>query len=638
LNGGAAANGLFDFRFSLYDAGTNGALVAGPLTVGAVPVNRGVFTASLDFGSGAFNAGDRWLEIAVGFKEAGAFTSLAPRQALTPVPMALYSASAATAAKYGGAVSSSQLTGPIPSALMPSGLLTNGATGASLAGLFSGSGAGLTNCQMPADVVGPIIGRFAPTSPLWYNTFWDTAGADPLIPVTDAGIRAIAQKWRANGMQAAGWKILWIDDCWGQAARDAHDNLQPNPTNFPSGLQSLTAYLHSLGFKAGIYTAHSAYTPAGYVGTDDAHVVSDVAWFAAQGFDAIKVDVCSSLGTTTDYVKNTTRLFSNAIMISGRDMLLLFTANSYAPDLQWSLPADCAKEANVWQDAQAWAPDLAKLVALATFCSQTNGWAQTPGHYGQLTSVPPHWDTNQLASYVSLSAICGAAMEMCDASLPPNPYVWLTNAEVLAIHQDPAAICGSVAWSNRLVELWSRPLGSQASGAEALLAVNLSPTNQTVGLPVYLVFGTNLPIALRDVWNHAALGIVTNYWTNTLAPGRTILARAWIATNNLGVAGSPGGTLAALNSVASYGSNLSAPVNITPRSVPFNWTNCVGANVTVYIDTDGTSSSGTLSINGAVVCFNAVAGKFLTISLQPGEYFTYASTIGLPASVTYKPW
>ena len=91
---GVPAQGLFDFRFALYDAGNY--QIGSTLTNAAVTVSNGLFTVSLDFGASAFNSDGRWLEIAVR-TGANAFTTLSPRQALTAAPYAVQAASASQA-------------------------------------------------------------------------------------------------------------------------------------------------------------------------------------------------------------------------------------------------------------------------------------------------------------------------------------------------------------------------------------------------------------------------------------------------------------------------------------------------------------------------------------------------------------
>jgi hypothetical protein len=87
---GAPANGHYDLTFTLYDAVSGGAQVGPVLTTNAVTVSDGLFTVGLDFGTGAFAGNARWLEIAVQTNGGSVFTSLLPRQAMDPVPYALY--------------------------------------------------------------------------------------------------------------------------------------------------------------------------------------------------------------------------------------------------------------------------------------------------------------------------------------------------------------------------------------------------------------------------------------------------------------------------------------------------------------------------------------------------------------------
>jgi len=115
LNDGAdPASGNYDLRFTLYDAGTNGN-VFGSLTNTATAVSNGLFLVTLDFG-GVFNGSNYWLEIAARTNGNSAFTTLSPRQQLTPTPYAIYAANAgsaatATTASSANSVSAANITG-----------------------------------------------------------------------------------------------------------------------------------------------------------------------------------------------------------------------------------------------------------------------------------------------------------------------------------------------------------------------------------------------------------------------------------------------------------------------------------------------------------------------------------------------
>lgn len=90
-----AANGLYDLKFTLYDALSGGAQLGPLVTPNAVAVSNGFFAVALDFGVGVFDGNARWLEVAVRTNGDSTFVVLSPRQALTPVPYALFAPNSA---------------------------------------------------------------------------------------------------------------------------------------------------------------------------------------------------------------------------------------------------------------------------------------------------------------------------------------------------------------------------------------------------------------------------------------------------------------------------------------------------------------------------------------------------------------
>jgi hypothetical protein len=93
-DGGTPANGLYDFELKLYDALSGGSPVGGTVTLGDVTVTAGLFTVQLDFGN-VFDGMALYLDIGVRpGASVGAYTALAPRQALTATPYAVYASKA----------------------------------------------------------------------------------------------------------------------------------------------------------------------------------------------------------------------------------------------------------------------------------------------------------------------------------------------------------------------------------------------------------------------------------------------------------------------------------------------------------------------------------------------------------------
>jgi hypothetical protein len=78
-----------DFQFTLWDAASRGNQIGQLVQVDGVDVANGLFSVQLDFGAPAFG-GERWLEISVRTPAgAGAFSTLAPRQAVTASPYSI---------------------------------------------------------------------------------------------------------------------------------------------------------------------------------------------------------------------------------------------------------------------------------------------------------------------------------------------------------------------------------------------------------------------------------------------------------------------------------------------------------------------------------------------------------------------
>lgn len=125
---GGSANGNYEFQFSLFDALTGGNPVGTVNALAPVAVKEGLFTATLDFGSSAFDGKPRWLQI--GVRTNGSVLDhviLTPRQPITASPYAIFAANvpdgSITSAKIAnGAISNAKL-GPISRLSSPDGNL-----------------------------------------------------------------------------------------------------------------------------------------------------------------------------------------------------------------------------------------------------------------------------------------------------------------------------------------------------------------------------------------------------------------------------------------------------------------------------------------------------------------------------------
>ena len=128
-----------------------------------------------------------------------------------------------------------------------------------------------------------------------YNTWYQYGKV-----VTEAGVLAQARKMETDGLLAAGYNILTIDDGWqgtSPAQRAAGAPMTWNPARFPHGIPWLASQLKSMGFKLGIYTAIGYRTcwDHGYGGAGSyGRYQHDADTFASWGISSPATTSCSA--------------------------------------------------------------------------------------------------------------------------------------------------------------------------------------------------------------------------------------------------------------------------------------------------------------------------------------------------------
>ena len=122
------------------------------------------------------------------------------------------------------------------------------------------------------------------TPPMGWNSWNKFAGR-----ITADDVRTMADAMISSGMSKVGYNYINIDDTW-EAGRDAQGNILTNK-KFPD-MKALADYVHSKGFKIGIYSSPGPLTCAGYTASFG-HEVQDAKQYAAWGIDYLKYDLCS---------------------------------------------------------------------------------------------------------------------------------------------------------------------------------------------------------------------------------------------------------------------------------------------------------------------------------------------------------
>lgn len=193
---GAPANGTFDFRFSLWDAGTGGTQIGDPVSISALPVANGQLSAALDFGLDAFAGGARWIEIAVrSSASTNAPTILTPRQQVGALPYALYSLASPPPLNY----PADHLTGKAPDALLGDNIprLMNGKLPDSL---LSGNIAQLSNLTTLSNNLALVMAGVKETLISQINSLSNAMRSNVPAGVTIASIQSADTNLISQGM------------------------------------------------------------------------------------------------------------------------------------------------------------------------------------------------------------------------------------------------------------------------------------------------------------------------------------------------------------------------------------------------------------------------------------------------------
>jgi len=341
----------------------------------------------------------------------------------------------------------------------------------------------------------------AATPPMGWNDWYSV-----YCGVNAQRVEQTAQEMVANGMKAAGYDYVNIDDCWMAASRDASGNLVADPTRFPGGIQAVAVYVHSLGLKLGIYEDAGTVTCAGYPGSFG-HEAQDAATFASWGVDYVKYDRCAIPygdfpGASAQQVQQTlyTRM-SNALRATGRPIMFSM-CNPDPGDDPWSWGAPIA---NLWRTTQDMQDSFGSM--LATFEGTVNLFADAgPGAWNDPDMLQIGNGGSSLLEYTSEFSLWA---EMAAPLIAGTNLAALTrpelaiyeNPNVIAVDQDPLGRPGVPISSANGLWVLTKQL---STGGRAVLLFNSTDTAATiattataVGLPRGRVY------SMHDLWTNA---------------------------------------------------------------------------------------------------------------------------------------
>ncbi len=368
--------------------------------------------------------------------------------------------------------------------------------------------------------------------------------------VSDSDIRAAASAMISSGMADYGYQFVDIDDCWARKpgsddpalqgpTRDAQGNILPN-SRFPD-MPALTAYVHSLGLKAGIYSSPGPLTCAQFEGSYQ-HEDVDARRFAAWGFDLLKYDWCSYDRIAKD--KTPAEFQKPYIKMGGilrgldRDVVLNMCQYGMADVWTWgrqvggnswrttgdlglepgdALPgfyrigfANAAHSANAgpggWND-----PDYILI--------GTVGDARDMDSTGRLTSLTHE----EQYSYISMWSLMAAPLIFSGEMTHLDPFTLnvLCNSEVIDVDQDSLGKQAAIVRKTDDEFILEKPL---EDGSTAVGFFNLTTAPRSISAD-WKQLGLNGTQTARDLWRQHDLGSFTGSFSPQVPPHGVILVR-----------------------------------------------------------------------------------------------------------------
>lgn len=404
-------------------------------------------------------------------------------------------------------------TGGVSGGLAAGGAMNGGSGG--LAGAHTGgtTGTGGSSGGGGARMLGA-------TPPMGWNS-WNAYNCNGL---NEAVVKSMADAFITTGMKDAGYEYVNLDDCW-MDGRDSSGKLKANASKFPSGIQALAEYVHSKGLKIGIYETPNTKTCAGIYGGYTAgvgsvgHETIDAQTFASWGIDYLKYDKCQ--GQLSAFA-----VMRDALKATGRPIFYSINPGDQGP---FCTPTSCSLNlpmtANMWRIGFDISAKWSEVIRLIDANKEQYAGAG-PGHWNDPDMLEVGNGLNDVEgrAHFSMWAIMAAPLITGNdlTKMSAATKATLTNAEVIAVDQDPLGKQGRVvATPGANLEVWSKDMSGSNTRAVALFNRGSASASITVqwsqiGLP-------GGPAAVRDLWAAKDLGPSTGSYTATNVASHSVV-------------------------------------------------------------------------------------------------------------------
>ena len=349
--------------------------------------------------------------------------------------------------------------------------------------------------------------KLAQTPPMGWNS-WNVWGTS----VTADKVRAAADAFVKLGLADYGYNYVNIDDAW-EAGRDAQGNIETNEKF--GDMPTLTAYVHGLGMKVGIYSSPGTKTCGNYTGSWH-HEAQDAKTWASWGIDYLKHDWCSygqiSRGDTLEELQKPYLVMRQGLDASGRD--IVYSLCQYGMGDVWKWGEDVG--ADLWRTTGD-ITDTWTSMSTIGFAHSDRGAKIGPsawndpdmlvvGRLGWGSSPhPTRLSGNEQITHITLWSMLAAPLLIgCDLTqIDDFTARLLMNHDVIEIDQDPLGKAAKRVRKEGQTEIWTRPL---AGGDYAVALYNRGRAKTTVDANWTRDLGEHKAMKVRDLWRRKDLG------------------------------------------------------------------------------------------------------------------------------------
>lgn len=369
----------------------------------------------------------------------------------------------------------------------------------------------------------------AQTPPMGWNS-WNTFGWKDLHADV---IRQTIDAFVTQGLQAAGYEYIVIDDTW-QAHERVDGKLTWDTERFPDGIKPLTDYAHSKGLKFGIYSCAGSHTCAGRPASYGYEEI-DAQTFAEWEVDFLKYDACFIPAGT--HPPTLYKRMGQALRMTGRE--ILYSVCEWGQNKPWEWASQAG--AHMWRTTgdinDSWNSILEigfhKQAAIQAYAGP-GGWNDPDmlviGMHGKGNVAAGGCTDAEYRTHFALWCLLAAPLMIgCDVrNMSSLSREVLLNRHLIAVNQDPLGKpgyrVGQMDYDAETMEVWAKPL---RDGSIAVGLFNLG-VKRTLKVPLaweMLGLHDRRPCRIQDLWTGEDLGIVSRVFYSDVASHDCVMVK-----------------------------------------------------------------------------------------------------------------